>query len=70
MKKLKPNQRHGCSFCKVQGLVIQAVWRGQSMSLTRYACDDHRQTLADVEKAEREQDSRMTEADYQSWYNQ
>ncbi len=69
MKKLKANQRHGCYYCKQQGVKTPAVYRGDGITGASYtACEQHKPDLDKYERKQYERDQHLTEADYQTWY--
>lgn len=63
MRRLKKKQLGPwCSFCppkSTKAVYVQDGWHG------KFCCENHRQEMADYEKAEGE----LTEADYQTWVN-
>jgi len=66
MKRLKENQKHGCTWCKKAGEKVQAIWRERAHGGS-WACEKHREDLHKKEVEDARADQRMTEADYQTW---
>lgn len=58
MRRLKQKQRHGCDYCRADGIKRPAVWTEQS----KHACDEHKPRI----EAERD-DGYRTQADYDTW---
>lgn len=60
-KELEKAGKIYCPFCKPEKVI--AVWRKDNRIDLRYdvACEKHKEKMVEVD------DSRLTEADYQSW---
>uniref|UniRef100_A0AB39CEM0 Uncharacterized protein n=1 Tax=Pseudomonas phage HRDY3 TaxID=3236930 RepID=A0AB39CEM0_9VIRU len=66
MKRLKENQKYGCTWCKKEGRKVPAIWRERGFAGS-WACEKHRPDLEKQEREDAVRESRMTEADYQTW---
>jgi hypothetical protein len=68
MKKVKINEPYNCTWCKEAGQIVAACFRKSGLGgLGKAACEKHIEDLREYEKKMREQDSHMSEADYQTW---
>lgn len=67
MKRLKENQKHGCYWCRQEGIKTQAIWREKGC-LGMHACEKHRPDLEKKELADARRDNHVSEADYQTWW--
>ncbi|KXS55127.1 MAG: Uncharacterized protein AWU57_473 [Marinobacter sp. T13-3] len=65
MQRLKKNQRNGCDYCRKDGIKTPGVWR--SHGFYEVACDAHKAQLQADEDRREQRESRMTEADHQTW---
>jgi hypothetical protein len=63
LKRLKPKQKHGCDWCRDDGLKVPGVYR--NMGFNKVACEDHLPELLTGEKRQAINDSYQTDAEFQ-----
>lgn len=65
MKKIK--EKEGVPWCKwCPEKTVRAVWRSSGCTLSKHACEEHREDLKEYENSHKD-NGYMTEADHQTW---